>query len=101
MIDDGAAFQGSDWTFRESAVQGLYARAAAYGDCPALPSFDPWLQRLMAMDQTVLEQAHSFIPSAWLAGDEAAFEKMLLRLWPRRERVVDLVRESIRSLTNS
>jgi hypothetical protein len=98
MIDNACAFQGGDWTYRESAVQGLYTRASVYGQNPTLRPFESWLQRLMALDRSVLEQARVLVPNSWIVGQEAALDRLLLRLWLRRERVADLIVDSVRWL---
>lgn len=95
MIDNGLAFQGADWTFRDSPVQGLYPRALVYGDDPGLVEFGPWIDKLMSLKQSVLTEVSQLVPPAWIEGDESAFARLLKRLWSRRERVGALVGESL------
>ena len=46
MIDNGYAFNGPNWDFPESPVQGLYARSAVYQAVRSLDDFQPWLDRI-------------------------------------------------------
>src|SRR5215831_3729286 len=47
MIDHGYTFNGPNWDFPESAVQGLYARVAVYHSVRSLDDFQPWLDQII------------------------------------------------------
>jgi len=95
MIDNGMAFQGSDWTFRASAIQGLYAQLIVYGKCPAARNFEPWIDRLESLERGLLEDAFDLIPPTWLQGDGPELVRLLRRLYARRERVPELLASAL------
>jgi hypothetical protein len=41
----GYAFNGPNWDFSESPLQGFYARRLAYDDVRSLEDVQPWLDR--------------------------------------------------------
>lgn len=91
MVDNGYVFEGPHWRFGESAIQGLYFRTLVYEGVRGLNAFEPWLERIRHFPDTVVDQALKTMPSAWLEGDEEAFEKLLNQLMRRRARVADLI----------
>ncbi len=91
MVDNGYVFEGPHWRFGESAIQGLYFRTLVYAGVRGLNAFEPWLERIRHFPDTVVDQALKTMPSAWLEGDEEAFEKLLNQLMRRRARVADLI----------
>jgi hypothetical protein len=101
MIDGGNAFQGCDWTFRDSPVQGLYGRPEIYGADVTLKDFEPWLDALMSMEKDILEEAFALLPGEWIVGEERELQFLLDRLYARRERVRDLVVDSLNWLYRS
>jgi len=95
IIDNGLAFQGNDWTFRDSAIQGIYARTAVYGRHVSMLTFEPWLDRLMELPTEIADEALSILPPSWTSGEERYVDQLLRRLVARRSIVPDLVRESV------
>src|ERR1035441_5966515 len=57
MIDHGYAFNGPNWDFPESAVQGLYARKLVYESVRSLDDFEPWLGQVVHFPEEVIDQA--------------------------------------------
>jgi hypothetical protein len=98
MIDNGSVFAGSDWVFRESAVQGMCARRAVYGTDLAIGVFDPWIQALMDIRIDLLHNLVKELPPDWIRGDESALTGLLVRLQERRSRVPAMVEQAIQSL---
>jgi hypothetical protein len=98
MIDHGFAFNGPNWDFPESAVQGLYARRVVYGAVRSLDDFQPWLQQVRHFPEEVMDQAWKRVPPEWLEGDEDALDQLLERLFERRKRVAELL-EACRATT--
>ncbi len=94
MIDQGFAFNGPEWNFVDSPMQGLYARKLVYESVTSLDPFEPWLERVLHFPEEVVDQASKQIPLEWLAGDHDAFERMLEKLLRRRKRVPDLLRDA-------
>jgi hypothetical protein len=95
MIDSGDTFQGREWTWRDSLAQGLYPRALVYGDELTLRDFEPWLAKVMDLPVGVFEAAFSTVPVDWLAGDAREFQRLLEVLQQRRQRLPELLEESL------
>ena len=91
MIDHGFAFNGPNWDFPESPLQGLYARRTVYDSVRSLDDFQPWLDLVRNFPEEVIDVAWKRIPPDWIAGDEDALDQLLARLFERRKRVPDLI----------
>jgi hypothetical protein len=91
MIDNGFAFNGPNWDYPDSALQGLYARRAVYESVRSLDDFQPWLDLVANFPEEVLDRAWRSVPPEWLDGDEDAFDRLLQRLHERRGRVGSLI----------
>jgi hypothetical protein len=91
MIDHGFAFNGPQWEFLESPLQGLYFRTAIYDEVRSLDSFQPWLGMVENFPIEVIDTAWKAIPSVWLEDDAEQLEQMLEALMTRRSRVGYLV----------
>jgi len=91
MIDHGFAFNGPDWKFTDSPVQGLYPRKLVYGEVASLAQFEPWLERVMHFPEEVVDQALKQVPPEWMPGEQDEFERMLEQLMQRRKRLPDLI----------
>jgi HipA-like protein len=91
MIDHGFAFNGPNWDFPESPLQGLYARNVVYDSVRSLRDFQPWLDQVAHFPEEVIDRAWKQIPPDWLEGEEESLERLLARLWERRPRVGDLI----------
>jgi hypothetical protein len=91
MIDHGFAFDGPNWDFPESALQGLYARNAVYRGVRSLDSFQPWLDQVVNFPEEVIDRAWKRVPPDWIEGEEDALEQLLERLYERRKRVPELI----------
>ncbi len=94
MIDHGFAFDGPNWDFPESPLQGLYPRRIVYQGVRSLDDFQPWLDLVLHFPEEVIDQAWKCIPPEWLEGDEDAFDRLLQRLYDRRIRVPALIEAS-------
>ena len=100
MIDHGFTFNGPNWDFTESAVQGLYARRVVYESVRSLDEFQPWLDQVVHFPEEVIDRAWKKIPNEWIEGDEDALHRLLEQLFARRKRVADLVASSRDSRVN-
>ncbi|MGA9624179.1 MAG: HipA family kinase [Bryobacteraceae bacterium] len=98
FIDNGLAFQGCDWTFYDSPVQGIYRRRIVYGRRPSIRDFDPWVSAIMDIDQNVLNGVFMMLPSNWIEGHEYKFRQVLKQLCDRRESVQRLLADSLKCL---
>jgi hypothetical protein len=95
MIDNGAVFQGDEWTFRDSAPAGIYARPEVYGKSPTLKDFEPWLDNIAAVKMDLLEEAVEAVPAAWKKGEEAELARLMKRLYMRRAIMPNLVGDAV------
>ena len=100
MIDHGFTFNGPNWDFPESPLQGLYARRLVYDQVRSLEDFQPWLDQVMHFPEEVVDQAWKRIPADWIAGEEDALAQLLERLYERRARLPELISASRNSRTN-
>jgi hypothetical protein len=91
MIDHGYAFNGPNWDFPESPLQGLYARKLVYDGVRSLADFQPWLDHVVHFPEEVIDRAWKTIPPDWIAGEEDALERLLEQLFERRLRVPQLI----------
>jgi hypothetical protein len=100
MIDHGFAFNGPNWDFPDSAMQGLYARKLVYESVGSLDDFQPWLDLVTHFPEEVLDRAWKSVPPDWLDGEEDAFDQLLERLQERCKRVPDLIEACRAGRTN-
>ncbi|HLK64510.1 MAG TPA: HipA family kinase [Bryobacteraceae bacterium] len=91
MIDHGFAFNGPNWDFPESPLQGLYARRCVYESVRSIDDFQPWLDQVISLPEEVVDRAWKRIPRDWIAGDEDALDHLLEQLFARRKRVPELI----------
>jgi hypothetical protein len=57
MIDHGFVFNGPNWDFSESPLQGLYPRKLVYEQVRSLDDFDPWLTQVVNFPEEVVDRA--------------------------------------------
>jgi hypothetical protein len=92
MIDHGFAFNGPNWDFPDSPLQGIYARRLVYDGIGGIDDFQPWLELVRNFPEEVVDCAWKRIPPEWLDGEEEAeLERLLERLFERRKRIVELI----------
>jgi len=92
MIDFGFCFNAGEWDFPDAPLRGLYARQRVYAGVAGMESFEPWLERLeKQITERVLGEEAAQIPPEWYAGDWSALERLLERLYSRRQRVPELL----------
>ena len=91
MIDHGFAFNGPNWEFQDSPLQGLYFRTSVYNEVRSIDSFQPWLSIVEHFPIEVIDSAWKEIPRTWLEGDENTLEELLEKLLKRRDRVAALI----------
>ena len=95
MIDQGYAFEGTNWRFTDAPLHGLYGRVAVYGYRPIMRQFELWIEKLFALNTELEDEIRDTIPTEWLGGEENELRKLLRKLFERRELVPDLVRQSL------
>ena len=92
MIDFGFCFNAGEWDFPDAPLRGLYARQRVYEGVAGMESFEPWLARLEnRITERVLGEEAAQIPPEWYGGDWQELERLLERLYRRRERVRELI----------
>jgi hypothetical protein len=87
MIDHGYIFGGPEWVFQDSPLAGLYYRPLVYESVRGLESFQPWLDMVCNFPWPGLDRAFRETPEWWLNGDSELLEKVLEKLYRRRQRV--------------
>jgi hypothetical protein len=100
MIDHGFAFQGPNWEFIDTPLQGLYPRRKVYETVRSLEDFQPWLDRVENFPEEVIDQAWRRVPPTWLDGGEDELERLLEQLLMRRTRISELLQDSSRAFPN-
>jgi hypothetical protein len=95
MVDNGHIFEGGDWRFSDSPLQGLYSKRAVYTSVRGLSCFEPWLGLIVNFREEVVDQALKEIPGSWLDGDDDEIERLLEKLLVRRKRVPELIEASL------
>jgi hypothetical protein len=92
MIDFGFCFNAGEWDFPDAPLRGLYSRHRVYDGVAGMDSFEPWLARLETqITERVLGEEAAQIPPEWYASDWNALERLIERLYRRRERVRELI----------
>lgn len=91
MIDHGFAFNGPNWNFQDSPIQGLYFRTSVYEGVYSLESFEPWLSMIENFPAETIDAALREIPSSWYLGEEDELERLLETLMKRRTLVPQLI----------
>ena len=92
MIDFGFCFNAGEWDFPDAPLRGLYTRHRVYEPVAGMEAFEPWLARLeKQFTERVLGEEAAQIPPEWYGGDWNALERLIERLYRRRERVRELI----------
>jgi hypothetical protein len=97
MVDHGYAFDGPQWAYHDSPIQGLYFRPLVYAGVRSLDDFQPVLDRIRGCPEAVFDDILRRVPEAWTHDDGAAFEHLIEQLYQRRARVADLVLATVRA----
>jgi hypothetical protein len=100
MIDHGFVFNGPNWDFSDSPLQGLYPRQVVYEKVRSLDDFQPWLDQVVHFPEEVVDRAFRQVPPEWLEGEEDEFEQLLEKLLRRRARVPDLISDARKGRVN-
>ena len=100
MMDNGFIFDGPNWNYGDSPIQGHYYRPQVYAAATRIEDFQPWLDRVRFFPEDVVDDARKRIPLAWLEDDGDALDQLLERLLVRRQRVTDLIDAARRAKSN-
>jgi hypothetical protein len=93
MMDHGFLFDGQQWAYRDSPIQGLYSRTQIYEGVRGFDDFQPWLDQILHFPETVVDEALKSVPPEWVAGEENVLHDLLEKLMRRRNRVADELRD--------
>lgn len=92
LIDHGFCFNGPYWDFPDAATMGVFYRMAVYQRVRGWSSFEPWLEMVRNLPESVLDKAFREIPQSWLTeADADALPAMLETLLRRRAKVDRLI----------
>lgn len=99
MVDHGYIFDGPNWDFNDSPIQGLYFRPQVYETVRGLDSLQPWLDQVRHCPESVFDHVWREVPRAWLdsSEEEREMERLLARLLERRGRVEELLLATARA----
>jgi hypothetical protein len=100
MIDHGFAFNGPNWEFCDSPLQGLYARRIVYTGVRSLADFQPWLDQVVHFPEAVLDVALRGVPPDWIDGEEYELDRVMTELLKRRPRVPELIEDCRKGRNN-
>ncbi len=101
MMDNGFIFDGPNWQYSDSPIQGHYFRAQVYTGATKLDDFQPWLDRVRFFPEEVMDDARKRIPLQWLEDDDGdILDRLLERLLGRRQRVPDFLEAARRAKSN-
>lgn len=95
MVDHGYLFDGPHWSFSDAPLQGLYPRPLVYQQVRSLDDFQPWLDRILTFPDSVFDHAMRTLPAPWIGDDRLELERLLERLFNRRQRVPDLLLQTV------
>jgi hypothetical protein len=97
LIDHGAVFHGSRWTFIDSPSFGLYFRPSVYSCILAWGDLEPWLLLVSSCPESVVHRCVAQLPDNWLKRDNDSLERLMEVLFKRRARVSGLVEETMQA----
>ena len=90
FIDQGCCFNGSEWTFPDLPLHGVYYRNCVYHDVTGWDSFEPILSRIEQLDYAELWRCAAEIPHEWFEHDGEGLFSLIETLHERRFLVRDL-----------
>jgi hypothetical protein len=93
FIDQGYCFNGSEWTFPDYPLRGVYANNYVYESVTGWDAFEPVLSRVELMDEASIWRVAEEIPEEWYERDRFGLEQLVGRLWKRRKVIRTLITE--------
>lgn len=91
FIDHGYCLNAGEWTFPDSPLRGVYGRNRVYEHVTGWTSFQPTLDRAMALDIDDIHQCTLGIPTQWCGHDRTDLNRIVERLHERRSIIPHLV----------
>jgi hypothetical protein len=96
FIDQGFCFNAGVWNFPDAPLRGIFPRKRVYARIRGWESFEPWLQRIEAIQPGILWEIAEAVPPEWYGGDPDEMERLMEELLHRRSRIPELI-ESFRN----
>jgi hypothetical protein len=97
MIDQGFCFNAGEWNYPDAPLRGLYARNRVYEGVTGMEAFAPWIRRVEAITDRVLEGFANEVPPEWYYDDYDALKRLLEQLPKRVKRLEELILDAKRS----
>ena len=97
MVDHGYIFDGPNWEFADSPLQGMYFRPLVYQEVRSMEDFEPWLSRARHCPEEVFDRILRTTPRPWIDGEEERWEQVLEKMLRRRRRIEDLLLHTVRA----
>jgi hypothetical protein len=91
FIDQGLCFNGGQWNFPDDPSSGVYPRNEVYDGVQGWQSFEPWLSRIQDIQIHEIWEVAKQIPVEWYDEDSLALEKLVEKLFARRELIRGLI----------
>ncbi len=100
FIDQGYCFNGSEWSFPDYPLRGVYANNCVYEGVTGWEAFEPALTRAEEMDADTICRCAAEIPEDWYEGDRDSLIRLVEALLHRRGAIRKLITEFRRSSRN-
>ncbi len=91
FIDHGYCFNGSEWTFPDLPLHGVFYRNSIYRDVTGWNSFEPALSKAESFDPQILWTLASEIPPEWYQHNQDTLCCLIEFLCKRRCIIRDLI----------
>src|SRR5207248_2128614 len=96
FIDQGYCFNAGEWTFPDSPMRGVYAKARVYESVTGWESFEPTLSLAEEIEPDDLWECAQAIPEEWYGWDSEGLQQLTEALHQRRSKIRRLI-ESFRT----
>ena len=100
FIDQGACFNGAEWSFPDSPCRGIYWNREVYRSVRGWDSFEPWLSAIESIDDTEVWKYAKEIPCEWYSDHSYDLEKLITVLLKRSRRIRELIAATRKSNVN-
>lgn len=98
MVDHGFLFDGPNWAFPDTPLQGLYLRELVYRNVQGFEDLQPWFDRARNCPGSILEESLETMPREWLpAEEEDRIASVLETLLHRRKHIERLIQATVRA----
>jgi hypothetical protein len=97
FVDQGHIFAGPEWDFVDCPRMGAYHQTSVYKDLRGMHQLENWLEKIHEVSPEWLASLCRSIPSNWIENDTTEIDRLLEILYSRRDRVADLILETVRA----